>query len=170
MLHTNNKREFISLAYDRKYDGVRLVKLPNEEVQQIIKKFQELLPGTKMVHGKASHSESQGLIEIQNKVALTFLTKWCLKKNTACYWLGIPAMWYAINTRINHGTKMSPYEYLYGVKPSGGLATLPIDGKLLAFLSREEDLNRTLEIPQEQMLEFYNQDKSKTAKMTIFTE
>ncbi len=35
--YTDNGREFISLAYDRKYDGVRLVKLPNEEVQLIIK-------------------------------------------------------------------------------------------------------------------------------------
>ncbi len=38
ILHTDIGREFISLAYDRKYDGVRLLKLPNEEVQQIIKK------------------------------------------------------------------------------------------------------------------------------------
>ncbi len=28
ILHTDNGREFISLANDRKYDGVRLVKLP----------------------------------------------------------------------------------------------------------------------------------------------
>jgi hypothetical protein len=75
-----------------------------------------------------------------------------------------------VSYAINIGTKMSPYEYLYGFKPSGGLATLPIDGKLLASLSREEDLNRTLEIPQEQMLEFYNQDTSKTAKMPVFTD
>ncbi len=74
ILHTDNGRGLISLAYDRKYYGVRLVKLPNEEVQQIIKKIQELLPGTKMVHGKAKHSVSQGFIENQNKVALTFLT------------------------------------------------------------------------------------------------
>ena len=85
ILHTDNGREFISLAYDRKYDGVRLVKLSDEEVQQIIKKFQEFLPGTKMVHGKARHSEIQGFIENRNKVALTFLTKWCLQNNTACY-------------------------------------------------------------------------------------
>ncbi len=78
ILHTDNGREFISLAYHRKYGGVRLVKLPNEKVQQIIKKIQELLPGTKIVHGKARHSESQGFIENQNKVALTFLTQWCL--------------------------------------------------------------------------------------------
>ncbi len=126
-------------------------------MQQIIKKIQELLPGTKMVHGKAKHSESQGFIENQKKVALTFLPKLCWQNSKACYWLGIPAMRYAINTRISHGTKMSPYEYLYGVKPSGELATLPIDGKLLASLSKEEDLNRALEIQQEQMLDFYNQ-------------
>ena len=83
ILHTDNGREFISLAYDRKYDGVKLVKLPDEEVQQIIKKFQELLPGTKMVHGKARHSESQGFEEDRNKVAPTFHTKWCLQNNTA---------------------------------------------------------------------------------------
>jgi hypothetical protein len=77
-----------------------------------------------MVHGKAWHSESQGFIENRNKVALTFLTKWCLQNNTA----------------------------------------------LLASLSREEDLNRALEIPQEQMLEFYNQDKSKTANIPIFID
>ncbi len=39
ILHTDYAREFISLLYDKKYDGVRLVKLQNEEVQQIIKKF-----------------------------------------------------------------------------------------------------------------------------------
>jgi hypothetical protein len=95
-----------------------------------------------MVHGKVRHSESQGFIENRNQVALTLLAEWCLQNNTSCYWLGIPVMRYAINTRINHGTKMSPYEYLYWVKPDGGLATLPVDGKLLASLSRGEDLNR----------------------------
>ncbi len=60
ILHIDNGREFISLAYDKKYDGVRLiVQLQNEEVQHIIKKFRE----TKMVHGKARYSECQGFID-----------------------------------------------------------------------------------------------------------
>ncbi len=61
------------------------------------------------------------------------------------------------------------YEFLFGVKPTGGFATLPLDGKLLASLSKEEDLNRALEIPQEQILEFYNQDKSNTSNTPVFT-
>jgi hypothetical protein len=80
---------------------------------------------SKRVHTMA-WVESQGVIENQNKVALTFLTKWCLKNYTACYLLGVPAMGCAINTRINHSTKMSPYEYLYSVKPTGGLNNLPV--------------------------------------------
>jgi hypothetical protein len=163
ILHTDNGREFISLAYDRKYDGVKFVNFNNDKVQQIIKKFQDFLPGTKMVHGKARHSESQGFIENRNKKAL-------MENNTACYWLGALAMRYAINTRINHSTKMSLYEYLYGVKPTGGLNNLPVDGKLLASLSKEEELNRLLEIPIEQQMEFYNQSKKKIENIPAYDD
>ncbi len=72
-------------------------------------------------------------------------------------------MRYAIKTRINHGTKMSLYEYLYGVKPSGGLATLPTDGKLLTSLSKEEDLTRQWRYHNNNC----NQEKSKTANVPV---
>ena len=98
-----------------------------------------LLPGTIMVHGKARHSESQGYIENRNKVAINFLTKWCLQNNTAYYWMGIPAMRYHINARTNRGNKMSPFEYLYGVKPTAGISSLPLQKKVLLALKTEEE-------------------------------
>ncbi len=65
---------------------------------------------------------------------------------------------------------MSPYEYSYGVKPTGGLTNLPLDAKLLASLTKEEDLKRALEIPQNQLIEIYTQDKSKTANIPVLAD
>ncbi|MGH7974176.1 MAG: hypothetical protein ACREBR_01525 [bacterium] len=38
ILHTDNGREFISLAYDKKYQGSKYVKLTDEESQEVIRK------------------------------------------------------------------------------------------------------------------------------------
>jgi hypothetical protein len=167
ILHVDNGREFISLAYDEKYQGPRQVEFSEEESEKIVTEFQKLLPGTKMVHGKARHSQSQGFIENRNKVAINFLTKWCLQNNTAFYWMGIPSMRFHINGRINRGNKMSPFEYLYGVKPTAGISSLPLDRKLINSLVTEEDLNRALDIPSDEMIEMYLQPASKVAVIPV---
>lgn len=125
ILHVDNGREFISLCYDRKYQGPKQVQFTDDKVAKISDGFQKLLPGTIMVHGKARHSESQGYIDNRNKVAINFLTKRCLQSNTAYYWMGIPSMRYHINARTNRGNKMSPFEYLYGLKHAAGISSLP---------------------------------------------
>ncbi len=59
---------------------------------------------------------------------------------------------------------------MYGVKPTGGLTNLSLDAKLLSSVSKEEDLNKALEMPQEQLIEFYNEDKTMTAIIPVFSD
>ena len=114
-LHTTNKPRQLTVA---------------DNPEEVLQYFQYMLPGTKIVHGKACHSESQGFVENRNKVALYQLTKWCLQNTTAYYWLGIPSMGYHLNARINHRNK-NAFEYLYGIKPVAGISSHPLEKRLL---------------------------------------
>ncbi|MGH3055909.1 MAG: hypothetical protein ACRDL7_13125, partial [Gaiellaceae bacterium] len=166
--HTDNGREFISVAYDPKFEGPRYVKWTKEEKNEIITKMHQFIPGAAMVHGRARHSESQGFIENRNKFIINFLSKFCLKNSTAYYWLGLPCMNYHINASVNSGNGLSPFEYLFGVKPTLGLASLPIADDLRRKIRTEEELNRALDIPPEAMLEYFNQAPETIAGIPTF--
>ncbi|MGH7954809.1 MAG: hypothetical protein ACREOZ_02490, partial [Gloeomargaritales cyanobacterium] len=170
ILHTDNGREFISLAYDKKYKGAKYVKWTAKEKRQIIEKVEQLIPGTKQVHGRARHSQSQGFIENRNKACINFLTKWCLQNKTAYYWLGLPTLNYHLNCRTNRGIGMTPFEYMFGCKPQQGISELPMSKPLREEIFREEELNRSLNLSEDQMLEYVNQPMEAIARLPQYSE
>ena len=52
------------------------------QIPDVIRRVAELWPGTKLIHGKARHSQSQGGVERLNRTVQEKLGKWMVDNNS----------------------------------------------------------------------------------------
>ena len=102
------------------------------QMQGIIDCVAELWPGTKIVHGKARHSQSQGGVERLNRTVQEKLGKWMVDNDSVQWSVGIKFVKWQINTAYSSAVDQSPFFLLTGQKPTCGLSSLPINASLIS--------------------------------------
>lgn len=98
----------------------------------------------KIVHGKPRHSQSQGSVERANQDVQDMLTAWMMQHRSRRWAEGPRCVQCMKNRSIHQGTKVSPYEAMFGTPMKVGLRTaFPPD--TVDNLETEEDLQAFLE-------------------------
>jgi hypothetical protein len=93
--------------------------------------WQELfkLQGTQLHLSTAYHPQTDGQMEVVNKCLETYLRCFASeKKHQWAQWLPLAEWWY--NTSYHTGTRMTPFEAVYGQKPPSVLSYLPCTSKV----------------------------------------
>ena len=105
------------------------------QMPEIIEHLHQMWPHSRLVHGKARHSESQGGIERLNRTAVEKLGAW-MQENKSTHWgIGRKFVQWSINTQISRAIgNTTPYKLVFGQHPSVGISSLPISKELLEKL------------------------------------
>ena len=136
ILQSDNGREFHKVA------GVGPVTpLEDDSLTQIITELAQLWPESKLVHGRARHSQSQGGVERLNQTVQRRLAAW-MKDTSSRKWatVGIKLVQWTINTSFTKSIKKVPYELAFGQSPGCGISQLPIAPELLGKIQTEDAL------------------------------
>ena len=116
ILHSDNGREFYN---------------------QIIKSLCEMWNDIKIVHGKPTHSESQGSVERVNQDIQNMLTTWMETNNTTKWSEGLRFVQTMKNRAYHEGIKCSPYEAMFGVPMKLGIANSVLSQNLTINMTTE---------------------------------
>ena len=73
----------------------------------------DMLPGTKLVHGKSRHSQSQGSVDRSNQEVRDMLLAWLSDNNTKTWSEGLRFIQSKKNLALHSGIKTSPYEAVW---------------------------------------------------------
>lgn len=141
ILQSDNGREFDKVA------GVGPVTpLDDNTLSGVVTQLAELWPESKLVHGRARHSQSQGGVERLNQTVQRRLAAW-MKDSGSKKWasVGIKLVQWTINTSFTKSIKKVPYELAFGQAPGCGISSLPIAPELLAKIQTEDELNGVVE-------------------------
>ncbi|KAJ0816356.1 putative nucleotidyltransferase, Ribonuclease H [Helianthus annuus] len=98
------------------------------------------LQGVKLAMSSAYHPQSDGQTEVLNRCLEAYLRSMCMDAPlTWVKWVPLAQWWY--NTSWHSSIKMSPYEALFGIKPSLHIPYIPGDTSIAAV----EELHRERE-------------------------
>lgn len=111
------------------------------QMTEIIKEISQVWPDTKMVHGRARHSQSQGGIERLNRTCQEKLGKWMTTNKTKKWTIGRLFVRWQINTQLHSTVGATPYSLAFGMPPRLGLSALPMSKELLASLNTEAQVH-----------------------------
>lgn len=104
---------------------------------EVISEIAEVWPDTKMVHGRARHSQSQGGIERLNRTCQEKLGKWMTTNKSKKWTVGRLFVRWQINTQLHSTVGSMPYSLAFGMNPRLGLSSLPVSKELLDKLQTE---------------------------------
>jgi len=115
-----------------------------------VKRVCEIWPKTRLVHGRARHSESQGGIERANQTVEGVIGKWQEDHNTR-QWIGpcLSHLQLVMNNHQSDTTNFSPQQYVTGNIAPGAIKMAYIGDQMLAeFMAEvaeenELDVDRT---------------------------
>jgi hypothetical protein len=109
----------------------------------------QLWPDTKLVHGKARHSESQGSVERLNRTVQEKLGKWMIEAKSRAWSVGAKVVKWQINSSYAYSIRMSPYYATFGQQPTSNLSHLPMSRELMTSLSTEAQLCAAFSQPED---------------------
>lgn len=125
----------------------------NHLITEMTAKWEEV----KIVHGKPRHSQSQGSVERANQDVQDMLTAWMMQNRSTKWSQGLRFIQCAKNRAIHQGTRISPYEAMFGSPMKVGLRSKFPSGAV-DELQTEEELQDFLE-----GMRFGNADSPMTA-------
>lgn len=107
------------------------------------------LQGIKLHFSSAYHPQTDGQTEVLNRCLETYLR--CMVFDNPLQWLKwLPLAQWWYNTTYHSAINMSPYEALFGVKPSLHIPFIPNDTSVVAV----EDLHRDRELMIQQLKKY----------------
>ena len=120
--------------------------LADTALKDVITELAGLWPESKLVHGRARHSQSQGGVERLNQLVQRRLSAW-MKDTGSKKWatVGIKIVQWSINTSFTKSIKKVPYELAFGQKPTCGISALPIAKELLDKMTTEDELTKVVD-------------------------
>jgi len=74
----------------------------------------DMWPGMKLVHGKQTHSQSQGSVERSNQEVRDMLIAWMCDNNTKTWSEGLRFIQSKKHRALHSVIKRSPYEVMFG--------------------------------------------------------
>ena len=107
-----------------------------EFANKIIQNLADTWPGTKLVHGKLRHSQSQGSIKRSNPDVRDMLVAWISNNNnnnnnTKTWSEGLRFIQSKRNRALHSGIKTSPYAAMLGTAQRIGLGDSPLTEDVL---------------------------------------
>jgi hypothetical protein len=144
ILQSDNGSEFHGAAMNDKQRRVygKLVRLTDDEIDEIITEIKHLWPECRMVRGSPRHSQSNGGIERVNRTVQYKLGSWMTDTNSRRWSVGCRLMMWRYNTQMHRTVKDIPYRLVFGQKPRVGISGLHLDDSLLDKLATEADLSK----------------------------
>jgi hypothetical protein len=144
ILQSDNGSEFHGAAMNDRQRRVygKLVRLTDDEIDEIITEIKQLWPECRMVRGSPRHSQSNGGIERVNRTMQDKLGAWMTDTSSRRWSVGCRLMMWRYNTQIHRTVKDIPYRLVFGQKPRVGISGLHLDYSLLDKLATEADLNK----------------------------
>jgi len=135
ILQSDNGSEFHGAAMNDRQRRVygKLVRLTDDEIDEIITEIKQLWPECRMVRGsprRVNHT-------MQDK-----LGAWMMDTSSRRWSVGCRRMMWRYNTQIHRTVKDIPYRLVFGQKPRVGISGLHLDYSLLDKLATEADLNK----------------------------
>jgi hypothetical protein len=124
------------------------------QLPEIIEQLQQLWPGTKLIHGKARHSQSQGGVERLNRTVQEKLGKWMVDSKSKAWSIGCKVVKWQVNSSFSASIGASPYYVTYGQEPRASLAHLPLSRELMATLQTEAQLCAAFHLPEDEPCDF----------------
>ena len=118
ILQSDNGREFLGQAGSGKSKADspgEMVEVTEVELAEVITEVSQLWPETKMVHGRARHSQSQGGVERLNRTVQSRLGAW-MKDTGSKKWarVGLNIVQWTINTSFSKSINNTPHFLLTG--------------------------------------------------------
>ncbi|KAH0808772.1 hypothetical protein GEV33_014019 [Tenebrio molitor] len=101
-------------------------------------------PEVKIVHGKPTHSQSQGSVERAHRDIEEMLGAWMDENKTKDWPAGIKFIQFKKNRALHSGIGRSPYEAMFGCPARVGQASAGIPHDLMNHLATEEDIENLL--------------------------
>ena len=113
-------------------------------MNSVVTELSVMWDGLKIVHGKPTHSQSQGSVERANRDIEDILMTW-LQSNSTTHWGDSLRFIQVVKNRAYHeGIKCSPYEAMFGQPMKTGLKTSNLPGDATDDIFAEEELEKII--------------------------